>query len=286
VQRLSHILLAASLFAPLTAAAELVSPVWQALVLEKQSLWGSARAEVALLKGDEPDDDCGQTDWRLMIVNSLPRNRESLDLTLACDSGEIRYRKRLSEGRNQRLKTYTHSPGEVERLRREPPPDAAQDADPETWPVSSRLVLPLPQPVQSGVLIAPHSLLVLVDTILEGPEEQVLYALSDLNFFRLDIRVSDADVKLDDPLQWEGEALSGVRLVRRVTVNATPLQGNTEEPDFSFFGLSGELTIDVDTATRLPLRVRGAAPRLGSTELSLVGASPATGSGYSPMPID
>jgi hypothetical protein len=282
VQRLSHILLAVSLATPLTAAAELVSPVWQALVLEKQSLWGSARAEVALLQGDE----CGQSDWRLKIVNSLPRNRESLDLTLACDSGEIRYRERLSEGRNQRLKTYTHSPGQVERLRREPPPDAARDADPQTWTVSNRLVLPLPQEVESGVLVAPHSLLVLVDTILEGPETQVLYALSDLNFFRLDIRVSDADVKLDDPLQWEGEALSGVRLVRRVTVNATPLPGNTENPDFSFFGLSGELTIDVDTATRLPLRVRGAAPRLGSTELSLVGASPATASSYTPPPID
>jgi hypothetical protein len=281
VQRLLHILLVFAFHAPLAVAAELVPPVWQALVLEKQSLWGSARAELALQR----EGNCSAAGWRMMVVNSLPGSRESIDLTLSCVTGQISQRSRLSSGRDQRLKSYLYTAEAVERLRREPPPDSVDDAgDAQRWPISSRQVLSLPEPVRAGILIAPHSLLLLLDTILEGPREQVLYALSDLNFYRLDIAISDADTKLDEPLQWEGKTLAGVRIVRRITVTPTPLPGNPEDPDFSFFGLSGRLTIDVDAATHLPLRVRGAAPRLGSTELSLVGASPATERGAGDVP--
>ena len=239
------------------------------LVFEKRSIWGIARAEVGL----RATHDCDEQGWRMIVDNSLEGMRETIDITLDCQQGSNLHRERVSQGRGQRLKSWEYDHSRVLRERREPPADPAS-LPPQSWPVSSRIRIDVPEPAQSHAVTSPHALLALLDTLIDEPLD-ALIVHTDLNFYRLTVRRTPQALDLGEDLGWGEEQLRGRRSVHRLFLRAYPLDGNPEADDFSFLGLSGEIVIDVDRQTRLPLRISGSAPRLGNTVLRLMVASPA-----------
>ena len=244
-------------------------PSWQALVFEKRTMWGIARAEVGLLASA----DCDAEGWRMIVDSSLPGMRETIDITLECEEGSTLERQRVSQGRDQRLKTWQYEKPLVLRERREPPrnPDSLS---PQDWPVSSRIRIAMPELAEENAVVSPHALLALLDTLIDEPVDDLIVH-TDLNFYRIAIQRRAQELDLGEDLGWGDEQLSGRRRVHRLRLRARPLEGNPESDDFSFLGLTGDITIDVDQQTRLPLRISGRAPRVGNTVLRLMVASPA-----------
>jgi len=255
----------------LPARGDIAAPAWQTLVFEKRHLLGIARAEVAIQTGGA----CTDAGWRLVVDNSLPGTRETVDLTLACDSGAILERERFSQGTDQRLLAWSYSEAVVLRDRREPT-DAGEGADvpSEQWPLSSRLRVEVPPEAQGETITSPYGLLALFDTLIDEPAGNRLLVHTDRHFYRLAVSGEREDLGLGDPVPWGDGVLQGNRSVHRLTLRAVPLDAAAGDKDFTLFGLSGAIVIDVDAETRLPLRIRGSAPRIGTTTLRLVGAVP------------
>lgn len=254
------------------AWAELPAPDWQALVFEKRSFWGIARAEVGIRAGAQCDDE----GWRLIVDSSLPGMRETVDLTMSCEAGNLRQRNRVSQGGEQRLKIWRYDGHAITRDRHEPPSDPElADRSPRDWPLSSRLSITLPDAAKNGTVISPSALFALLGDLVDQPGRGDLIVNTDLNFYRLEISRRDQELDLGEELAWGDQRLRGRRSVYRLRLHAEPLPGNPEDDDFSFMGLSGDIEIDVDRDTGLPLRISGRAPRIGDTVLRLMVASPA-----------
>lgn len=226
-------------------------PAWQSLSYELRSFGVTARSELAL----SPAKDGAMA---LTSSSSISDNRETVNLILgAC--GELRRRSRFSSGRNQRYKSWDYLPGHVLRVRREPPRRGG--GEPENWPESSRHRLAYPEERQGRVLTDPHALLLFGGWLLDGSAStRELLVQTDRNFYLVELSRQRAGSAV--------EAVAGDGL-QAVLVKASPIGAQPDKPDFSLLGLGGDLTLWYDDAG-IPRAVRGRAPRIGSTTVSLV----------------
>lgn len=258
--------------------ATLAMPDWQQLVFEQRSFWARARGEVTLKRGVAPLFPDTQADpfLRIEVQNTVGASIESIVVDVAGDDVACLARWRLSRGRDQRLKTHRYLDEAVLRERREP---AAASGDREAlrgadsrWVSSGVTRVPLPPAAASRRLLSPHALFLLLPGLLDRPQLADDYLLhTDLNFFRLEVDAIREE-RVRSAFRLDGDEINGERRVRALTLRVLPLPGNPEAPDFELMGLSGAITVLVDEATGLPLKLRGEAPRIGSAELNLVEA--------------
>jgi hypothetical protein len=97
---------------------------------------------------------------------------------------------------------------------------------------------------------------------------------TEFNFYR--VRMSHADgpaIEVDYRLAGGTAANTGQRPTRAVTIAVSDLGKQPEKPDFSLLGLSGEITVLFDQEGKLPLQLRGTAPKIGDTEINLKAAT-------------
>lgn len=278
------------------APADLSRIGWESLELGASSLLGSAVSRLRLYS--EPastlDPALQPGDRHLLVLLADSRvagNRERRSVWFDPDRGLVQ-RCRVGFGRSDsRAKCYRYAARSIQRERRESDLTAAAiDARPDwtrdgarsalalarDWPVSSagRLSLPNAIPEAAG-LVSPTLLLPLAsgaDLFAPG-DSRVFHVHTDHDFFRVTLQVSgrepiEADYRLD--------SARGERRVREriealvIRLQVTPL--NRPEDGFELLGLRPPLTLLLDPATRLPLALRGDAPRLGPGEVRLQAA--------------
>lgn len=278
------------------APAELARIGWESLELGASSLLGSAVSRLRLYS--EPaatlDPALHPGDGHLLVLLADSRvagNRERRSVWFDPGRGLVQ-RCRVGFGRSDsRAKCYRYEARSIQRERRESDLTAAAiDARPDwtregarsalalasDWPVSSagRLSLPDTIPEAAG-LISPTLLLPLASAAeLRAPgDSHVLYVHTDHDFFRVTLRVSGREsIEVDYRL----DSATGAREVRErvealvIRLQVTPV--GEPEDGFELLGLRPPLTLLLDPATRLPLALRGDAPRLGPGEVRLQAA--------------
>jgi hypothetical protein len=248
-------------------------PDWQVLEYEQQAFWVTARSRIELtaVVETEAEDAAGggEQQWRLRAASSVASNREEVTVRLAASNGRALQRSRLSEGRDKRYKSYDFLPGYLLRERRNPPADAS--LPPAQWPVSSSKKIPYPENVGKAAITDAYALLELAGRFLASSEPTAEVVVStDINFYRVQMsRGDDATIEVNYQLDGAQDAVSGARDTRAVKLQVKPVGTEQGKPDFSLLGLLEDITILFDPTTGVPLKLRGTAPRIGSTEIDL-----------------
>jgi len=235
-------------------------PSWQKLEFELRALWVTARSSISL-------NACSEQYWCMQSSSSVAKSSEQLSMQFVPANGALTKRKRLSRGKQQRLKQWDYSSVGVVRERRSA--DAPSTADPADWPLTSRREIPYPP--DTAVVTDSHLLLLLAAparTNGAGPRQIVVN--TDKNFYQVEIsdggqqtiQVSYQVAGTEQPVETE-------RTVRIVEIVAKPIGVALEKPDFSLLGLTGKISIAYDQESDLPLQLRGKAPRIGNTEIAL-----------------
>lgn len=244
-------------------------PVWQELVFERRSMWATARSRLS--QGRREHDPFGPVRV-LRLEGSLAGNTEEETQLLAPGGYALLQRDRLTRGKNQRLKQYRYGADQVERIRREP--HASAEPDPQQWPVSSRRALPFPAVGEGGVVTSAQALLALAGEVIGATGEPLtVYVHTDVNFYQVRLAAAGEEtLDVDYTLAGGSQRVRGKRTAAVVRLEAVPAGTPRDPPDLTLMGLGGDISIALDKQTRLPLQVRGSAPRLGKTSIDLVAA--------------
>jgi len=244
-------------------------PGWSELSFERQTIWFAARAKLSITVRD--DDQSGAV-WELQVEESIAESRAQETQQITPGSGALLQRSRLTSGKNSRLKEYRYAAGRVERIRREP--DSSRDLPAAQWPVSSRRDVAYPVLEPGAVLSSMPALLLAAGSVGETPgQTATVYVHGDLDFYRVQLSVvGEEQLEVDYSLDGGQQRVKGERTVIVVGLQVDPVGTPLGDPEFSLLGLEGEVSILLDRQSRLPLQVRGRAPRIGETYINLVAA--------------
>lgn len=285
-----------------TAPAPLPAVGWQSVTLSASNLLGSAVSRLRLYAA-APEELPAQaargalrpTDNPLLVLLADNRvGRQNLErLSVWYDpAGTLVQRCRVGFGRrDSRAKCYHYDERVILRERRESDVTAATvEAQPDwihdgarsalalarDWPVSSSGRLPLPDAIPRGAgLVSPTLLLPLASAadLQAAGDHETFYVHTDHDFFQIELRVTGRErIEIDyrrqsaageEPVRGQIEALV-------IRLQADPL--GEPENGFELLGLRPPLTLLLDPASRLPLALRGNAPRLGPGEVRLEAA--------------
>jgi len=241
-------------------------PDWQALEFEQKSMWAVARSHLEILPvADDP------LLWELQALNSVAENTEQISERFAAADGRVLTRSRLSRGKDQRLKTYQYGPDFVLRQRHEPGADTAAPAD--TWPVSVSKEVPYPDAggTAAPFVTTPYILVLLAQRLQAQGDGKTLELLvnTDFNFYRVRLHSGQGEPIKVDYLKNGGERVRGKTTTSAVTLQATPAGTPQDKPDFSLFGLQGDISLYFDRKSGLLLQAAGEAPVIGATRINL-----------------
>lgn len=239
-------------------------PDWEVLEFEEKAFWATARSRLEIL----PAPDNAKL-WELNVQSSVVDNSELLQESFDPTTGQTRARSRLSQGREQRMKSYRYETDFILRERRNP--DAGSNVPPQEWPVTYSGKIAYPTSAGDTVLTSPYLLVLLAQRLqAQGPDQSMeVLVQTDLNFYRVHL-TSGNGVPINANYEIAGKGnISGVRETFAVAVQATPEGTLAEKNDFSLLGLEGEIILFFDRASGLPLQIRGTAPRIGPTEINL-----------------
>ena len=242
-------------------------PVWQGLAFEQRTLWATAQSVISV---DEVPDQAGV--WSLTASSSVARNSEEVIVNFRADSGRVIDRKRLSRGRDQRVKIFQYGERSVVRERRDP---AGKPELPQSeWQLKSHREIPYPGNPDQPPITASYALVVLADRFRQSTDTSAQYVvLTDLNFYRVTLSRGDStEVKVDYQLEGKGR-IRGERKADVIQITAEPEGTPEDKPDFSLLGLSGEVSLLFDQESGLLLQLQGRAPRIGKTSISLTAAT-------------
>ena len=260
---------AASLAAlPASAVAEATMPAWQVLEFEEKAFLVTAQARIEV-----PQPKAGAAQWQLNMEGSVQSSFERIDVDFEPEDLRISMRERLSKGRGARLKSWNYQEEFILRKRQTPANNSK--VPPRDWPITSVLRMEYPAAASDIAVSTPYMLLLLADRLrLEGmgATEEVLVQ-TDRNFYRARLTVGPGErLRTDYRLNGKGR-VKELRHTTTVTIEVEPEGQLPEKDDFSLLGLYGEITIYFDRDTGLPLRLRGDAPRLGTTDIDLRAAT-------------
>lgn len=265
-----HLLLICSLLTSTASAKppETFLPQWESLQFEQQAFGLTATSNIEL--GIDPNDEhrC-----LLLAASSLANVSEIVELRLDAENGRVLQRSRFSKGRDQRFKSYDYLDDHVRRERREP--DGNPELPPTEWPLSGSLKIPYPAAAAGYVITSSYALLPLAQQFNteKNPVMEVVVH-TDFNFYRIRMtRAVGPNIKVDYLVSGDRQWVKGSRDTQAVLLDVTPLGKPPAKSDFSLLGLEGNITILFDLASGIPLQLRGDAPRIGFTNISLRGAS-------------
>ena len=234
-------------------------PHWETLEYLQRAFWLQAESRIRLAPCEGP----GQAHWCLEAENLVADNREVLRMEAAAD-GALSERVRESIGREERrIKQWQYRDSKIARVRMEPSGKGATT----DFEVTSKRVLSVPREAER---VTDALLLLALATPDAGgsPTTSAATVHTDLNFYTVVLSAAGATT-LEVDFELDGERVSGTRNVYLVNLSVRPLAPLSDKPDFSLLGLSEPITIAYDSATGIPLQVRGRAPRLGETEINL-----------------
>ena len=239
-------------------------PAWQVLEFEEQAFWATARSRVEITAA--PTDE---QYWELEASSSVVDNSEQVLLSIDPTSGRVHKRSRLSQGRDQRLKSFDYQADYILRERRDPGANPA--VPPEEWPMSSSKKISYPASATDSVVTNPYVLLLLAGRLqAQGPGTSAeVLVHTDLNFYRVRLTCGNGiPITVDYQVTGDG-SVSGKRDTLAVVLHISPEGTLEEKADFSLFGLYKDIILFFDRSSGLPLQVRGIAPRIGATEINL-----------------
>ena len=127
------------------------------------------------------------------------------------------------------------------------------------------------------VLTSIPSLLIFAGNVATAPEQTLTTCVhSDNNFYRVTMTAKgDESVKVKYKLEGASKRVSGKVSALKIDLAIARVGTPDGDMDFSLLGLSSPVVILVDKDSRLPLQVRGQAPRIGKAEINLIEATPA-----------
>ena len=244
-------------------------PGWRGISFERHSALATARSNISIAARN--DDRFGAV-WVLQTEESIAEIRAQETQVLLPGSGRLLRRSRLSSGKDTRLKEYRYAAEQLVRIRREP--DSSGDLPSTQWPVSSRRDIAYPVMDQGAVLTSMSALLLAAGSVPEAPgQAATVYVHGDLNFYRVRLSVvGEERVSVDYSLVGRMQQVQGERSAIVVALQVDPVGAPRGDPEFSLLGLGGQVSILLDEQSRLPLQVRGMAPRIGQTDINLVAA--------------
>jgi hypothetical protein len=241
-------------------------PNWQVLEFEVRAFWAVANSRLELrLAPDQPQL------WELDVLNSVVENAEQIEMRFEPATGRVVSLSRVSRGKGQRLKTYEYKPDYVLRERRNPGTDPSLPQN--QWPVSNSRHVPYPAMGDKPLpTVSSAYILVLLAERLQAQGEnqsQDVLVHTDLNFYRVRMTSGNGG-PIDVDYQKNGGDYVKARLeTSAVALHVTPVGTQQEGPDFSLFGMQGDIILLFDRSSGLPLQVRGTAPRIGDTAINL-----------------
>jgi hypothetical protein len=118
------------------------------------------------------------------------------------------------------------------------------------------------------------ALLLAAGSVVEAPgHAATVYVHGDFNFYRVRLSVAGKEkVEVDYSLGGGLQRVKGERTAIVVGLQVDPVGTPQGDPEFSLLGLDSQISILLDEQSRLPLQVRGRAPRIGKTYINLVAA--------------
>ena len=244
-------------------------PGWSEVTFEQRSMWTTARSTLSIAARN--DDLLGAV-WVLQVEESIARNRAQETQLMTPGSGYLLQRNRLSSGKNTRNKEYDYAGEKLVRTRREP--GRSSDLPPAQWPVTSRKEIPYPALEEGAVLTSMPALLLLAGNVVDATDQAAtLYVHGDVNFYRVRLSVvGEEQLEVNYSLGGGDQQIKGERTAHVVSLQVEPVGKQRDDPEFSLLGLEGQVSILLDKQSRLPLQVRGRAPRIGETYINLVAA--------------
>ena len=260
-------LLTLGMFTAPSRAENTALPPWQTLEFEQKALWATAKSRIELVAAPQHP---GQ--WLLSANSSVVSNSEEVHLRLLATSGQLVSRSRLSRGKNQRLKTYDYRPQYILRERRAPGPDPGQAA--ALWPLQSTKEVAYPDDLGAKVLTDAYALLLLAQRFGDTQTNSHQVAVhTDLNFYQVSLsRGQDTAIEVNYQLAGQGQ-VDGTRKARVIKLKVTALGQARDKADFRLLGLNGDIELLFDIESGLLLQLRGTAPRIGSSRISLKSAT-------------
>jgi hypothetical protein len=281
------------LAAPASTANSCGSAPWSMLEFERKSIWGTANSRIELKKKSSAEVESEwqnparrdylmplENVWELTVAATVGSNEAHLQLLLAPNSAAIYQRNRFTIGRkNRRNKFYRYHADGVTRVRRDPLPGEV-DLPPAQWSKTSLEEVSFPHLPANSVVTTPYALLILASSLPftananEGAGRGAeIYIHTDHNLYQVDLeRGEDSSLQASYLLydsNGKDQRHEEKRRVETIHLRAHATAHAPDKPDFELLGLRGELTLLVDSETRLPLRLMGTAPRLGKAHLDL-----------------
>ncbi len=264
----SRLIAALLLALPACAMAEAAMPAWRVLEFEEEAFWVTAQARVEVTQ-----PRASEGEWELRMQGSIESSFERVDITFAPDDLRMLLRERLSKGREARLKSWNYQEDFILRKRQNPGSD--DRLPPRDWPLTKVERMAYPAAAQELAVGSPYMLLLLADRLVRegmGATAEVLVQ-TDLNFYRARLSVGAGERLRTDYTLAGGSRVKGLRHTTAVRITVQPEGTLPEKDDFNLLGLRGDITIYFDRDTRLPLRLHGDAPRLGTTDIDLRAAT-------------
>ena len=271
-------------------------PAWERLEFAQRHLWLTATSALSIAPAAAPGH------WLLQADNRILSNREQVALTFDAATGRSLQRRRLSRGRNQRLKEYRYFTDHVLRERRNAEGGgkrgaASESPDssgaPDKWPLTSREKVAYPAECGGAFIGSAYPLLLLAREVLEAGEPRQYCIHTDWNFYTVTASPGAAeelavDYEVEGQAdgqtggqrdgQMEGQAEGhaernasgrGALRAERVVLTVEDVPGNPDSPDFTLLGLQAPVEIFFDPANGIPVELRGIAERVGSAKLRL-----------------
>jgi len=183
--------------------------------------------------------------------------------------------RRLSQGKNSRLKTHRFLAGGVWRERLEPSGQAAGAGE---WVTRSAALIPYPARAhaEADAVLTPVMLLARASELVRARRkvsDQLVFTDTQLYHVRLATAPPDG-VDMSFRLIADGHQrhVREIRTAQRVSVMPRLLGNADEKEPFSLLELTGDLAIFIDVETGLPLRIQGTWLRVGTVPADLARA--------------
>ncbi len=189
--------------------------------------------------------------------------------------------RRLSQGKNSRLKTHRFLDNGVWRERLEPA-DANQARDETKWTSRSAALIPYPAHADTGAPVLTPVMLVAraAELVRAGRKasDQLVFTDTQLYHVRLATAPPDSiDISFRLVVDGKERRVREMRKAQRVAVMPRLLGTAEEKEAFSLLELTGDLAIFIDTESGLPLRIQGTWLRAGTVPADLAHAELAPG---------
>jgi hypothetical protein len=184
--------------------------------------------------------------------------------------------RRLSQGKNSRLKTHRFLGNGVWRERLEPA-DGTRTRDTATWNTHAAALIPYPSHPDAGAPVLTPVMLVAraAELVRAGRKASDQLVFTDTQLYQVRLVAAPADgIDMSFRLVADGKErrVREMRPAQRVAVMPRLLGNAQEKEAFSLLELTGDLAIFIDTGSGLPLRIQGTWLRVGTVPADLTRA--------------